>query len=242
MANIISLVIAYLLGSLNSAVLISKYLKLPDPRTTGSGNAGASNILRTVGKNQALMVLLGDGLKGVLAVLLARALGAQGFILGLVALAAVAGHIFPVFFKFKGGKGVATMMGAALMLTFWVGLFSIVVWLVIAFLLRYASLASIVAAICAPLFMLIFGNHQYAFPLLLVTALVIWRHWENVERLRSGTETKIQLNSGSKETTEKTAEPAAEKKAETTPRKETEEKKEAPSEPPPPPSPPSEGP
>lgn len=199
MSNIIALIIAYLLGSLNSAVLISKYLKLPDPRTSGSGNAGATNILRTMGKNQAIMVLLGDALKGIIAVLLARMFGVQGFILGLVALAAVAGHVFPVFFKFKGGKGVATMMGATLILTPLVGVFSIAVWVVIAFLLRYASLASIVAAICAPLFMLIFGNHQYAFPLLLVAALIIWRHWDNIERLRNGTETKISLGGTKKE-------------------------------------------
>lgn len=199
MANILGLIIAYLLGSLNSAVLITKFLKLPDPRTSGSGNAGATNILRTVGKNQALMVLLGDALKGIVAILLARMFGVQGFILGLVALTVVAGHIFPVFFKFKGGKGVATMMGATLMLAPWVGLFAIVVWVIIAFLLRYASLASIVAAVCTPLFMFVFGNHQYAFPLLLVAALVIWRHEENIKRLRSGTETKINLGGKKKE-------------------------------------------
>jgi len=195
MGNIITLIVAYLLGSLNTAVLVSKYLKLPDPRATGSGNAGATNILRTVGKNQAVMVLLGDGLKGVIAILIGRLLGVDGFILGLTALVVVLGHVFPVFFKFKGGKGVATMIGATLMLTFWVGLFAAVVWFVIAFLLRYASLASIVAAICTPLFMLIFGNHQYAFPLLLVAALIIWRHWGNIERLRNGTEAKIEFGS-----------------------------------------------
>lgn len=194
MANIIALIVAYLLGSLNCAVLISKYLKLPDPRTSGSGNAGATNVLRTIGKNQAVMVLVGDLLKGILAVLIGRILGVQGFMLGLVALATVVGHVYPVFFKFKGGKGTAPMLGATLMLTFWVGLFAGIVWIVLAFLLRYASLASIVAAICAPLFMLIFGNHQYAFPLLLVTALVIWRHWDNIERLRKGSENKIDLS------------------------------------------------
>lgn len=193
MANIIALIIAYLLGSLNSAVLISKYLKLPDPRSTGSGNAGATNMLRSFGQNKAFLVLVGDVLKGVLAILIARIFGVQGFMLGLVALAVVVGHVFPIFFKFKGGKGVATMIGATFILTFWVGLFTAVVWVVIALLLRFASLASLVASICAPLFMLIFGNHQYAFPLLLVAALIIWKHWGNIEKLRNGTESKIEF-------------------------------------------------
>src|SRR5262245_44054620 len=103
MASIISLIIAYLIGSLNSAILISKYLKLPDPRTTGSGNPGATNILRTIGKNQAIVVLLADALKGVIAVLIGRIFGVHDFMLGLVALAVVVGHIYPVFFKFQGG-------------------------------------------------------------------------------------------------------------------------------------------
>ncbi len=193
MVIILSLIIAYLLGSLNSAVLISKYLKLPDPRTHGSSNAGATNILRTMGKNQALVVFISDALKGLIAILLGRLLGLEGFMLSLVALAVVVGHIFPIFFKFKGGKGVATMLGATLMLNFWVALIAALVWAAITWILRYVSLASIVAAICTPLFMLIFGNHQYAFSLLLVAALVIWRHWDNIERLRKGTETKIDL-------------------------------------------------
>jgi len=234
MANILALIIAYLLGSLNTAVLISKYLKLPDPRSTGSGNAGATNMLRSVGRNQAIMVLIGDTLKGIVAILLARMFGADGFVLGLAALAVVIGHVFPVFFKFKGGKGVATMVGATLMLTFWVGLFVAVVWIAIAFLIRYASLASIVAAVCAPLFMMIFGNHAYAFPLLLVAALVIWRHWENIERLRSGTETKIEfagMGIGAKKTATKKPVPSASPTPTPTPESNPTETK-APKEPP----------
>lgn len=194
MTNLIAFIIAYLLGSVNSAILVSKLLKSPDPRTSGSGNPGASNILRVSGKQQALVVLIFDILKGVMAILIARLFGAQNFMLGLMALAAVGGHVFPVFFKFKGGKGVATMLGATLALGFWVGIVTSLVWIAIAALLRYASLASIVAAVCAPLFMLIFGNAHYALPLLLVAALVIWKHWGNIQRLRTGTETKISFS------------------------------------------------
>jgi len=193
MSNILGVIIAYLLGSISCAILISKYLKLPDPRNEGSGNPGASNILRTAGKNKAVLVLVGDILKGLLAVLIARIIGVEGFMLGLVALAAVAGHVFPLFFKFKGGKGVATMVGTLIMLSFWTGLLVAAVWVAVAFIFRFASLASLVAAVCAPIFMLIFGNHLYAFPVLLITALVVWKHMDNIKRLMNGTEAKIQF-------------------------------------------------
>lgn len=193
MANIISLIVAYLLGSLSSAILISKFLKLPDPRKEGSGNPGATNILRTAGKNKAAIVLIADILKGVLAILIARLIGAQGFMLGLVALAAVLGHVFPLFFKFKGGKGIATMIGTLLLLSFWVGVLVAVIWIAVAFIIRYSSLASLISAVCAPIFMMIFGNHLYAFPTLLIAALIIWRHMDNIKRLRAGTESKIQF-------------------------------------------------
>lgn len=193
MSNILGVIIAYLLGSISCAILISKYLKLPDPRHEGSGNPGASNILRTAGKNKAVLVLAGDILKGLLAVLIARVIGVQGFMLGIVAVAAVAGHVFPLFFKFKGGKGVATMVGALIMLSFWTGLLVAAVWIAVAFIFRFASLASLIAAVCAPIFMLIFGSHLYAFPVLLITALVVWKHMGNIKRLMNGTEAKIQF-------------------------------------------------
>jgi len=193
MANIIALIIAYLLGSLSSAILIAKFLKLPDPRSEGSKNPGAANILRIAGKNKALLVLVGDILKGSLAVLIARILGVQGFMLGLIALSAVLGHVFPLFFKFKGGKGMATTVGTLLLLSFWVGLLVAAVWIIVAFVLRFASLASLSAAVFAPIFMLIFGNHLYAFPVLLIAALVVWCHRANIKRLLSGTESKIKF-------------------------------------------------
>lgn len=193
MANIIALIIAYLLGSLSSAILIAKFLKLPDPRSEGSKNPGAANILRIAGKNKALLVLAGDILKGSLAVLIARILGVQGFMLGLIALSAILGHVFPLFFKFKGGKGMATMVGTLLLLSFWVGLLVAAVWIIVAFVLRFASLASLSGTALAPIFMLIFGNHLYAFPVLLIAALVVWCHRSNIKRLLAGTETKIKF-------------------------------------------------
>jgi len=193
MANIIALIIAYLLGSVSSAILIAKFLKLPDPRSEGSKNPGAANILRIAGKNKALLVLAGDILKGSLAVLIARILGVQGFMLGVVAISAVLGHVFPLFFKFKGGKGMATMVGTLLLLSFWVGLLVAAVWIIVAFVLRYASLASLSGAASAPIFMLIFGNHLYAFPVLLIAALVVWCHRSNIKRLLAGTEGKIKF-------------------------------------------------
>lgn len=193
MTNIIALIVAYLLGSLSCAILISKFLKLPDPRSEGSKNPGAANILRLAGKNKALLVLAGDILKGLLAVLIARIIGVHGFMLGLVALAAVLGHVFPLFFKFKGGKGMATMVGTLLLLWFWVGILVAVVWIVVAFVFRFASLASLSGAVFAPIFMLIFGNHLYALPVLLIAALVVWGHRGNIKRLLAGTESKIKF-------------------------------------------------
>jgi len=193
MTNIIALIVAYLLGSLSCAILISKFLKLPDPRNEGSKNPGAANILRLAGKNKALLVLAGDILKGLLAVLIARIIGVHGFMLGLVALAAVLGHVFPLFFKFKGGKGMATMVGTLLLLWFWVGILVAVVWIAVAFVFRFASLASLSGAVFAPIFMLIFGNHLYALPVLLIAALVVWCHRGNIKRLLARTETKIKF-------------------------------------------------
>lgn len=193
MSNIIALIIAYLIGSLSSALLLSKLLKFPDPRTQGSGNAGATNVLRNVGKKEGAMVLAGDVLKGVIAVLLARFIGVQGVMLGFVALAATVGHIFPVFFKFKGGKGVAPALGTVIVLCYWSALIMIIAWGITAAIFRYASLASIVAVIVAPIAMLITGHSHYAFPIFIMAALIIWKHMDNINRLRDGTESKIEF-------------------------------------------------
>ncbi len=193
MSNIIAIVVAYLLGSLSMSILLSKLMNFPDPRTQGSGNAGATNILRTVGKHQAAVVLAGDVLKGLLAVLIGRMLGVDGFMLGLVAVAAVVGHIFPLYFKFKGGKGVATMMGAVLGLSLIVAVIIVVIWAVLAYFTKYVSLGSLAAAACAPVFLLIFSQPAYVIPAIIIAALIFWKHKDNIQRLRSGTENKTNL-------------------------------------------------
>lgn len=193
MTTIISLIVAYLLGSLSTAIILSKFMKFEDPRQVGSGNAGATNVLRSIGKNEATFVLIGDIAKGFIAVLIGRILGVEGVMLGFVAVAAVVGHIFPVFFKFKGGKGVATGIGAVLMLSFWAAILAAIVFAGVLYFFKYVSLASMVGAISAPIFILLFGNHLYAFPVFVIAALIIWRHQENIKRLMNGSESKVNL-------------------------------------------------
>lgn len=193
MAAIICIIIAYLIGSINTGIILAKIMKSPDPRTTGSGSAGATNVLRTMGKNQAIVVLVGDFLKGLIAVWIGYMFSVHHMALGFVALAAVLGHVFPLYFKFKGGKGVATAVGSILGLSVGVGILLLIVWVVVALLFKYSSLASLIAAVCAPIFMLLFGKPYYFFPVLLIAALIIWMHKENIHRLRIGTESKIQF-------------------------------------------------
>lgn len=200
MANVISIVIAYLLGSIQVSVLLSKIFKFPDPRTKGSHSAGATNVLRTAGKNQALLTLIGDVMKGVLAVLIAIVFHASPFFWALAAFAAVVGHVFPCFFQFRGGKGVATAVGGLFMLSPFIAILVAVIWLVIVFLTRYVSLASLIAAAASPLLILIFSSGRTAFflPVLLMAGLIIWKHKDNIQRLRRGSESKINLNGKSR--------------------------------------------
>jgi len=190
---IISLAIAYLLGSINSAIIVCKLMNLPDPRSQNSGNPGATNVLRVGGKQAAAIVLLGDVLKGFIPVLLASLFGLGGMAVALVALAAVIGHIFPLFFKFEGGKGVATMLGAILVLSFWLALLVFIVWVGVTAISRYVSLGSITAAIAAPVLTLFISNAGYFFPLGAIALLIIWRHMENIKRLSKGTEDKLKF-------------------------------------------------
>lgn len=185
---IIALVVAYIVGSIPSGVIVSRLLKVPDPRQHGSGNAGATNVLRTSGKMPALLVLIGDVVKGLIAVIVAVALGLTGFMLGIVALAAVLGHIFSAFLKFKGGKGVATAAGTLFALSPWVLVFSLATFVGVLFFKRFVSLASIVASAATPLFLLIGGNYRYFIPFVLVAAVIIWKHQENIKRIKAGTE------------------------------------------------------
>ena len=189
-------VLAYLLGSLSFAVIVSKAMRLDDPRTYGSGNPGATNVLRSGNKVAAILTLLLDALKGVAAVLVARALSERfGFGQTTIALAGIAaflGHLYPVFFKFEGGKGVATAAGVLLALNLWVGLASLGAWLVIAFATRYSSLAALVTALVAPVFTyFLVGDPQVAALVAVMSVLLIWRHRSNITKLLNGTESKL---------------------------------------------------
>ena len=193
MGFLISVILAYLVASLSFAVIIARLVHAPDPRTVGSGNAGATNVLRLAGKQAAIYVLLADGLKGLVAVLIGRFFHVHGVSLAFVGVVAVIGHIFPVYFHFKGGKGVATMIGALVGLSFYVGLFVILVWFVITYFTYYSSIAALLSAVAAPIFMMIGAHTDYFFPVLLMAILIIWKHWENIQRLCQGTESKIDL-------------------------------------------------
>ena len=185
-------VFAYLLGSVSSAIVIARLFGLKDPRDVGSGNPGATNILRYGGKKAAILTLLGDVLKGVIPVLIARALGADSLIVALTMLAAFLGHVFPVFHGFKGGKGVATAFGTLVAMNAWVGLAIIGSWLLMAVTTRYSSLSAITVSVLAPVYVWWF-THEPA--LILATGVMsltlLWRHRSNIQKLLAGTETKI---------------------------------------------------
>jgi glycerol-3-phosphate acyltransferase PlsY len=196
MATAAFILIGYLIGSLSFAVIVSKAFALPDPHSYGSGNPGATNVLRTGNKLAAVLTLLGDGLKGWFAVFLAQRLawrfGVDDAGIAAVALAVFVGHLFPVFFRFKGGKGVATAAGVLFAVDWRIGLGTLVTWLVIAFFFRYSSLAALVAAAFAPFATaLVLGFNVYAAAVLVISALLVWRHAENIRKLFAGTESRI---------------------------------------------------
>lgn len=183
---------AYLLGSVSSAIVIARLYGLKDPRQVGSGNPGATNILRYGGKTAAALTLAGDMLKGVIPVLAAHALEAGVTALALTMLAAFLGHVFPVFHGFKGGKGVATAFGALIAMNLWVGLLLVASWMVMAVVTRYSSLSAITVALLSPVYVW----WQTGEPWLIgataaMTALLLWRHRSNIGKLLAGTETKI---------------------------------------------------
>lgn len=197
MASIVFTVAAYLIGSLSFAVIVSRMFGLPDPHSYGSGNPGATNVLRTGKKLAAALTLAGDTGKGALAVILARAFAADFGVgmggIALVALAVFLGHLFPVFFRFRGGKGVATALGILCAVDPWLGLATLASWLVIMLFFRMVSLASIVAAVFAPCYTAwLFGAASPLLPgMLAIAALLIYRHKENIQRLLAGTESRI---------------------------------------------------
>ena len=187
---------AYLVGSLSFAVIVSRAMGLSDPRSYGSGNPGATNVLRSGNSTAAVLTLLLDALKGFVPVLLADRFG-PSFGLGegtvaLVALAAFVGHLWPVFFRFEGGKGVATAAGVLLALNPWLGLATLATWIIIAAFFRYSSLASIVAAVFAPFYqLLIWGGGPAAVAITVMGLLLVWRHTGNIRKLLAGTESKL---------------------------------------------------
>lgn len=188
---IVACIIAYLIGSISSAVLICKVFHLPDPRTQGSKNPGATNVLRFGGKKAAVLTLLGDVLKGVIPVLIGRAIGFNALSLALIALAAFIGHLYPVFFRFAGGKGVATAFGCIIALSWPAGILLALVWLITAGIFRYSSLAALVAAISAPFIVWYFSSEAYAFSIAVMSIFLIYRHKQNIKNLITHQEKKI---------------------------------------------------
>ena len=187
---------AYLIGSVSFAVLVSRAMKLPDPRTYGSNNPGATNVLRTGRKAAAALTLLGDCAKGWIAVFAAvQLLAGEMSAVDGIALAAVAvtiGHMYPVFHRFQGGKGVATALGVLLGLNVWIGLGAAATWAMMAFFLRISSLSALVAAVSAPVFcLMLYGLHPYTLACGVIALLLIWRHKSNIRNLLAGTEPRI---------------------------------------------------
>ncbi|MBN3852624.1 glycerol-3-phosphate 1-O-acyltransferase PlsY [Paraburkholderia sp. Ac-20340] len=196
MYNLLVAVAAYLIGSISFAVIVSAVMGLDDPRSYGSGNPGATNVLRSGNKKAAILTLIGDAFKGWLAVWLARHFAPQfGLDETAVALAAIAvflGHLYPVFFRFQGGKGVATAAGVLLAVNPVLGALTLLTWLIVAFFTRYSSLAALAAAVFAPIFdVFMFGAHVMALAILAMSVLLFWRHRANIGKLMNGTESRI---------------------------------------------------
>jgi len=184
--------VGYLLGSVSSAIVVARIGGLPDPRATGSRNPGATNILRYGGKLAALCTLAGDLAKGLLAVGVARGLGADTMVLALTGFGAFLGHLYPVFFRFHGGKGVATGLGVWLALAPWIGALLLATWLAVAALYRYSSLAAVAAAIAAPFYVWwLAPTVAYLTLSVAMSALLLWRHRGNIQKLLGGTEARI---------------------------------------------------
>lgn len=197
----VAIIAAYLLGSLSFAVIVSRVMGLSDPRTFGSKNPGATNVLRSGSKAAAVITLLLDGFKGYLPVALVMGFGhpygLEDGTVALVGLAAFLGHLWPVFFRFEGGKGVATALGVLLGISVWLGLATAATWLIIAVFFRYSSLASLVAAVFAPVYYLLvdgvvwYAENTIALSIVVMSALLAWRHKENIQRLIAGKESRL---------------------------------------------------
>ena len=196
MFNVSAVIAAYLIGSLSFAVIVSKYYGMDDPRTYGSGNPGATNVLRSGKKKAAALTLLGDALKGLVAVVLARclqdALNLSDITIAAVAVAALVGHMWPIFFGFKGGKGVATALGVLLALSPATALVCAAIWLVMAFGFKVSSLAALVATVAAPLVAFwLMPYSSWAWATVIIAVLVLYRHKSNIQNLLQDKEGKI---------------------------------------------------
>jgi len=202
----LAVIAAYLVGSLSFAVIVSRAMGLSDPRTFGSKNPGATNVLRSGSKAAAVVTLVLDAVKGWLPVVLVRWFGApygleEGTV-ALVGLAAFLGHLWPVFFRFEGGKGVATALGVLLGISGWLGLATMATWAIVAFFFRYSSLASLASAVFAPMFYLLGGGvvwyaeRSITAAIVAMSALLFWRHRENMGRLIQGTESRLGQGKG----------------------------------------------
>ncbi|GGH55738.1 glycerol-3-phosphate acyltransferase [Comamonas phosphati] len=199
--SLIAVAAAYLTGSLSFAVIVSRVMGLNDPRTYGSGNPGATNVLRSGSKAAAAVTLLLDAAKGWLPVVLVQwlgpALGLGEGTVAMVALAAFLGHLYPVFFNFKGGKGVATALGVLLGISGWLGLATALTWIIIAVFFRYSSLAALVASVFAPLYYVLCGGIAWdtetpiTAAIVIMAMLLVWRHRENIQRLVAGKESRL---------------------------------------------------
>ena len=198
--DIFLIALAYLIGSISFAVVVSKCMHLPDPYSYGSGNPGATNVLRTGNKRAAVLTLLGDAFKGFIAVVMARMIlgeeslssSLNSWILCGVVIAVFLGHVFPIFHRFKGGKGVATACGILFGIHWILGLATLATWIIVAKFMRYSSLAAVSAAVFAPIyFVFLFGFHPMTMALGMVCGLLVWRHRSNIRNLINGTESRI---------------------------------------------------
>ena len=182
--------LAYFTGSVSSAIIVCRVMGLADPRENGSGNPGATNVMRIGGKKAAAITLLGDALKGLLPVLLAKILGVDGLVLSLVVFAAFMGHLYPVFFEFKGGKGVATSLGVMLGVHWLLGAAALATWILVYKVGKISSLAALVAATLAPLYVwFIVGDMNLLITFSAISLILLWRHKSNIQRLLAGSET-----------------------------------------------------
>ncbi len=204
MQSILFLLFAYLVGSLSFAIIASKIYKLPDPRTYGSNNAGATNVMRSGNKNAAILTLIGDLLKALIVILFAKFLFAKSsnleFIVAISGIVVIIGHIYPIFFKFKGGKGVASTIGVLLGFNIYLALLCIFSWLLIFKLSKISSLAAIIAIICAPIYAyILMGNNMYFGATLIITFFILYTHKQNIIRLLYKKEANFKNNHDNKQ-------------------------------------------